>query len=132
MVCHTFALLLASIDARGLGAQYPTKIECRQGNYAAPPELRRGGDWGPYLVSGRAGAMLGLLWNPVEINGYDLTVFDGSGARLDGCKRYVLRLDPPPNWLPAPAGPFYLVLRHYSPLPAIVTGDWTPPPVTKR
>lgn len=142
-------------------------------------------------VIAAAGAMLGLLWNPVEINGYDLTFFDGNGVRLDGSKRYVLRLDPPPpvkafwsvtmysaetsrlapnpinrysvgdrtpgivygeggnvdvfiqhempsdpkeraNWLPAPAGPFYLVLRHYSPLPAVVTGDWVPPPVTAR
>jgi hypothetical protein len=36
------------------------------------------------------------------------------------------------NWLPAPAGRFYLVTRHYSPKAAILTGDWVPPPVTKR
>jgi hypothetical protein len=36
------------------------------------------------------------------------------------------------NWLPAPKGRFYLVTRHYSPKAAILTGDWTPPPVTKR
>jgi hypothetical protein len=36
------------------------------------------------------------------------------------------------NWLPAPKGRFYLVTRHYSPQAAILTGDWTPPPVTKR
>lgn len=36
------------------------------------------------------------------------------------------------NWLPAPKGPFYLVTRHYSPQAPILTGDWLPPPVTKR
>ena len=36
------------------------------------------------------------------------------------------------NWLPAPKGRFYLVIRHYSPQAAILTGDWVPPPVTKR
>jgi hypothetical protein len=35
------------------------------------------------------------------------------------------------NWLPAPAGPFYLATRHYSPKAAILTGDWEPPPVVK-
>jgi hypothetical protein len=36
------------------------------------------------------------------------------------------------NWLPAPEGRFYLVTRHYSPRAAILTGDWAPPPITKR
>jgi len=36
------------------------------------------------------------------------------------------------NWLPAPKGRFYLVTRHYSPRPPILTGDWLPPPITKR
>jgi hypothetical protein len=33
------------------------------------------------------------------------------------------------NWLPAPAGPFYLVLRIYWPEQAALDGTWTPPPV---
>ena len=33
------------------------------------------------------------------------------------------------NWLPAPAGPFYLVLRIYWPEKATLDGTWTPPPV---
>jgi hypothetical protein len=138
-----------------------------------------------------SGAMLGLLWNPLEINSYDVAFLDGQGAQLDGRNRYVLKYPVPPpvdafwsvtmysaanqlfvpnainrysvgdrtrgtvygkdgsieiiiqhteptdpteraNWLPAPAGPFYLVSRHYSPKAAIVTGDWAPPAVTKR
>jgi hypothetical protein len=33
------------------------------------------------------------------------------------------------NGLPAPAGPFYLVLRIYWPEKATLDGTWTPPPV---
>jgi hypothetical protein len=138
-----------------------------------------------------AASMIGLLWNPAEINTYDLGFQDGTGALLDGRNRYVLRLDPPPpvdgfwsvtmysaetrifvpnaidrysigdrtpglvtgadgsleifmqaeeptdpveraNWLPAPAGHFYLLMRHYSPQSSILTGDWLPPPVMAR
>jgi hypothetical protein len=35
------------------------------------------------------------------------------------------------NWLPAPAGPFYLVLRLYWPDEVVNEGNWTPPPVKK-
>ena len=33
------------------------------------------------------------------------------------------------NWLPAPEGPFYLVMRIYWPEQAALDGSWTPPPV---
>jgi hypothetical protein len=38
------------------------------------------------------------------------------------------------NWLPAPDGKFYLMLRMYWPNesdPSILDGSWTIPPVTK-
>ncbi len=35
------------------------------------------------------------------------------------------------NWLPAPAGPFYMILRIYWPEKAALDGTWTPPPVVK-
>ena len=35
------------------------------------------------------------------------------------------------NWLPAPKGPFYLVLREYSPGAAVLNGDWQPPKIEK-
>lgn len=138
-----------------------------------------------------AGAMLGLLWNPVEISGYDIGFFDGTGAPLHGDNRFVLRLDPPPpvnafwsltlysaitgfltanpinrysvgdrtpgivygangelriyiqhempvdpteraNWLPAPAEPYYLIIRYYSPRAPLLTGDWLPPALIAR
>jgi hypothetical protein len=35
------------------------------------------------------------------------------------------------NWLPAPAGPFHLMLRLYVPRPAALDGSWVPPPVER-
>ena len=34
------------------------------------------------------------------------------------------------NWLPAPKGPFWLVLRTYQPGPSVLNEEWSPPPVT--
>ena len=53
----------------------------------------------------------------------------------DGLTLYVQR-EPPPeelaaNWLPAPDGPFYLVLRLYWPRPEAYDGTWTPPLIWK-
>ena len=39
--------------------------------------------------------------------------------------------DRQPNWLPAPDGPFYLVMRLYGPEPAALEGRWSPPEVRK-
>lgn len=39
--------------------------------------------------------------------------------------------DPQVNWLPAPTGPFYLMLRIYQPKPAVVDGSYQLPQVHK-
>lgn len=36
------------------------------------------------------------------------------------------------NWLPAPKGPFNLILRLYWPKKEILDGSWTPPPVVRQ
>ena len=36
------------------------------------------------------------------------------------------------NWLPAPDGPFYMVLRLYGPEATALEGKWSPPPAIRR
>lgn len=36
------------------------------------------------------------------------------------------------NWLPSPAGEFYLDLRLYIPDDSLANGTWAPPPVEAR
>ena len=33
------------------------------------------------------------------------------------------------NWLPAPKGPFHLMMRLYAPRTEVLDGSWVPPPV---
>ena len=35
------------------------------------------------------------------------------------------------NWLPAPTGPFSLLLRNYWPEASVLNGSWVPPDVVK-
>jgi hypothetical protein len=48
---------------------------------------------------------------------------------------YVHRDSPGPdresNWLPAPDGPFYMLIRLYGPEASVLQGEWTPPPAIK-
>lgn len=79
------------------------------------------------------------LFVPNAINRYSVgDRTPGTAVGKDGSMEIFLQADEPTdtreraNWLPAPKGPFYLLIRHYSPQAAILTGDWTPPPITKR
>jgi hypothetical protein len=83
---------------------------------------------------------------------WSLTLLDGEGRMVDNVRnRYALRGDrlrkgdatvhvqhaPPDgeakqaNWLPAPSGPFQLVLRLYAPKDDAVSGAWKPPAVKR-
>ena len=35
------------------------------------------------------------------------------------------------NWLPAPDGPFYCIMRIYMPKPAVFSGQWKQPPLQR-
>jgi len=85
---------------------------------------------------------------PVEAF-WSLTLIDDQGHLVDNMlNRYSLRSDrlpkgaklrvqqappggDPKTWLPAPSGPFALVLRLYRPKAAAIDGTWTPPPIRR-
>ncbi|GFE82503.1 membrane protein [Steroidobacter agaridevorans] len=56
--------------------------------------LRQKGSDNPVVAA--ASAMLGLLYNPRDVSTYDVAFSDAAGAELQGSKRYVLHLAPPP------------------------------------
>jgi len=79
------------------------------------------------------------IFVPNAINRYSVgDRTKGTVYNEDGSLEVFLQADEPTdpreraNWLPAPKGRFYLLIRHYSPKAAILTGDWLPPPITKR
>ena len=60
----------------------------------------------------------------------------GLKAKEDGSLTITISADEPSggdakaNWLPAPDRAFFLVLRAYSPKPAVLNGGWQPPAIT--
>ncbi|WP_433733246.1 DUF1254 domain-containing protein [Nocardia sp. CA-129566] len=71
------------------------------------------------------------------INRYAIGDRDKLHFNPDGSLDLYIQRDSPgadkeSNWLPAPAtGPFSMNLRMYWPKPQVLSGDWTPPPVTR-
>jgi hypothetical protein len=68
---------------------------------------------------------------PDEINRYSLGGNDTIQRNADGSFTLIIQRKDPgkdseSNWLAAPAGPFYLILRSYAPAPEVVRGLRTP------
>jgi hypothetical protein len=72
---------------------------------------------------------------PNAAHRYDIGSERGFVRRGDGSVWIVIQRDRPTepaiNWLPAPAGQFHLALRLYWPTPAVLSGGWAPPPLTR-
>ncbi len=70
---------------------------------------------------------------PNELNRYSLSDrTPGLRHDEDGCLRVLLQAGRPAsaaNWLPVPAGRFYLCVRAYRPRPELLDGGWAPEPV---
>jgi len=60
---------------------------------------------------------------------------EGLKVGEDGTLRILIQHEPPEagqsNWLPAPQGDFYLVLRAYNPKQEMLNGTWKPPAVKR-
>ncbi len=74
-----------------------------------------------------------LVANP--INRYSLGDRSGMKSDEDGSLTIYVQKDPPgadkeANWLPAPEGMFFLILRTYLPAEDIVNQTWQPPRIT--
>ena len=75
-----------------------------------------------------------LVANPIKrylLNSTMLKSFKYGG---DGSLTLYVQKDSPgaareSNWLPAPDGPFYAILRIYMPTPEVINGTWKKPPM---
>lgn len=75
-----------------------------------------------------------VVANP--LNRYAIGSRDGLRRNRDGSIEIVVQQARPPraqaaNWLPAPDGPFNLMLRLYWPQPTALDGGWSPPSVRR-
>ncbi|GGY16338.1 hypothetical protein GCM10010358_80100 [Streptomyces minutiscleroticus] len=73
---------------------------------------------------------------PNPINRYAIGHTTKPEPNSDTSVTIYVQHDPPApdkrsNWLPAPAGPFNVMLRMYWPRQTVLNGTWSPPPVTK-
>jgi len=74
--------------------------------------------------------------NPLDRYLLNSTMMEQFQVAKDGSLTLYIQKDSPgeekeSNWLPAPDGPFYMVLRLYGPEQAALEGEWTSPSVEK-
>lgn len=77
-----------------------------------------------------------LVANPIDRYLINSSMLDELKRNADGGLTLLIQHEPPSdesggdkssNWLPAPSGPFYMVMRLYWPEPRVLDGTWTPP-----
>ncbi len=78
-----------------------------------------------------------LIKNPLDRYLLNSPMMDQFVLGDDGSLTIYIQKDSPggeleANWLPAPDGPFYMVMRLYGPAEAALEGDWVNPPVIKE
>lgn len=75
-----------------------------------------------------------LVANPLQRYLLNSTMLKSFRYARDGSLTLYLQKDSPgadkvANWLPAPNGPFYVILRIYMPAPSVLNGTWKKPPM---
>ncbi len=77
-----------------------------------------------------------FIHNPLDRYLLSSSMMDQFSKAKDGSVTFYIQKDSPgkelePNWLPAPDGPLYMVMRLYGPEPDALKGKWMPPKVQK-
>lgn len=80
------------------------------------------------------GQTLLFIENPIDRYLINSSMLDEMPREADGSLVILIQHDPPPagqrsRWLPAPDGPFNVILRLYGPGEEALTGAWSPPPM---
>lgn len=126
-------------------AIYPTyfadadnnKLDASQHRYTLRFERNQlppaGAFWSITMYDGRTQL---LVHNPLRRYLLNSTMLDTLKRAEDGSLTVHVQKDSPgaeleSNWLPAPDGPFYLILRLYMPRPEALDGTWKQPPLKR-
>jgi hypothetical protein len=77
-----------------------------------------------------------LVENPLNRYLINSPMLPGLARDKDGGLTILIQRDSPgkakeSNWLPAPEGPFYVVMRLYLPKPEVLDGTWKEPPMVR-
>jgi hypothetical protein len=77
-----------------------------------------------------------FIENPLDRYLLNSTMMEQLQLEEDGSLSLLIQKNSPgkakqSNWLPAPDGPFYMVLRLYGPEESALEGEWTPPPAVR-
>ncbi|MGD9141609.1 MAG: DUF1254 domain-containing protein [bacterium] len=77
-----------------------------------------------------------FIHNPLDRYLLNSAMLDEFVKEKDGTIVFYIQEDSPgrameANWLPAPDGPFYMVLRLYIPEPEVLSGEWTQPALVR-
>lgn len=135
----------AVINAVGLGANVPEE-NASFTTFVDASGARLDGSTGSYTLRLRTPPPVDAFWS--------VTLYDGKTFELypNKLNRYLvndrtpglvvgrdgsveIRIQHAPartgNWLPAPSGPFFVVIRSYMPKPAALDGRWLPPPIER-
>jgi len=77
-----------------------------------------------------------LVANPIDRYGINSPMLPGMKKNADGSLTIYIQKDSPgaakqANWLPAPDGPIYMVMRLYWPNQAALDGSWKPAPIVR-
>lgn len=98
-------------------------------------------DWVPsdgfWSVTMYDGDSMSLVDNELHRHAIHSSMHDALGREPCGALTVWLQKESPgetreANWLPTPAGPFYMVLRVFLPVPEYLSPEWIPPTVRRR
>ena len=78
-----------------------------------------------------------LIENPINRYLINSPMLPGMKKNADGSLTLYIQKDSPgadkeSNWLPAPDGPIYMVMRLYWPKPEALNGSWKPPAIVRQ
>ena len=96
------------------------------------PPVNKPGFWSVTMYDATTRFLVDNPINRYAINSADPDLVYNPDGSLDLYLQHAAPAGHESNWLPAPAGGFYIVLRVYLPTPAVTDGSWAPPTLTAQ